>query len=117
MRFPGIISADTNPGGGTTDYAVKVFHDAIQTGHFECYLRPDTRLPMMYIDDCLNSILQYMEYPSGNLTQRTYNVSAMSFTPDELFNEIRSFMPLKVTYKIDSRQAIGIINENNFENF
>lgn len=108
LRFPGIISADTQPGGGTTDYAVKVFHDALKTKQFDCYLRPDTRLPMMYIDDCLESVLQFMEYPSSQLKQRTYNVSAMSFTPEELFAEIRKHVPdLKVTYNVDSRQKIA----------
>ena len=108
LRFPGIISADTAPGGGTTDYAVKVFHDALNTGSFECYLKADTRLPMMYIDDCLNSVLKFMQYPADKLKQRTYNVSAMSFTPDELFAEIKKHVPkLNVTYKIDGRQAIA----------
>jgi len=106
LRFPGIISSDTAPGGGTTDYAVKVFHDALTTEHFECYLKPDTRLPMMYIDDCLDSVLRIMEQPK--LKQRTYNVTAMSFTPEELVEEIRKHVPrLQVTYKIDSRQAIA----------
>lgn len=108
LRFPGIISADTNPGGGTTDYAVKVFHDALSSGSFECYLKSDTRLPMMYIEDCLESILKFMEFPVDKLKIRTYNVNAMSFTPEELFDEIRKHVPLKVTYKIDSRQAIGL---------
>ena len=108
LRFPGIISADTEPGGGTTDYAVKVFHDALKSGRFECYLKSDTRLPMMYIDDCLQSVKQFMEVPSDKLRQRTYNVSAMSFTPDELFNEIKKHVSkLEISYKIDSRQAIA----------
>ena len=92
---------------------MKVFHDAMSTGHFECYLRPDTMLPMMYIDDCLNSVLQFMERPAETLKQRTYNITAMSFTPEQLFDEIRTHFPnLKVTYKVDSRQKIGI-NFNN----
>lgn len=107
LRFPGIISA-TEPGGGTTDYAVKVFYDALKTGEFECYLEPNTKLPMMYIDDCLQSVVQLMEYPEDELKQRTYNVTAFSFTPEELFNEIRNHIPdLKVTYKVDTRQAIA----------
>ena len=108
LRFPGIISADTEPGGGTTDYAVKVFHDALKSGKFECYLKSDTRLPMMYIDDCLQSVKQFMEVPAHKLKQRTYNVSAMSFTPEELFNEIKGHVgKLEVSYKIASRQAIA----------
>lgn len=107
LRFPGVISA-AEPGGGTTDYAVKVFYDSLASGNFECYLKPDTRLPMMYLDDCLKSVLEYMEYPEEQLKQRTYNVTAMSFTPEELFEEIKKHRPdLKVTYKVDSRQEIA----------
>lgn len=106
LRFPGIISADSEPGGGTTDYAVKVFHDALSTGHHECYLQPDTRLPMMYLDDCLMSVVKFMEADLTN--QRTYNINAMSFTPEEIFSEIKKHVPeLKVTYNVDSRQAIA----------
>ena len=91
-----------------SDYAVKVFHDALGTGHHECYLKPDTKLPMMYIDDCLKSVLQYMECPAEILKKRTYNITAMSFTPEQLFKEIKNHVPeLTVTYNVDSRQAIG----------
>lgn len=108
LRFPGVISADTNPGGGTTDYAVQIFHDAISSGKFECYLRPDTRLPMMYVDDCLRSLVEMMETPSDRLRLRTYNVAAMSFTPEELADAVRKYFPqLQVKYKPDSRQAIA----------
>ena len=96
---------------------MKVFHDAMCTGNFECYLRPDTMLPMMYIDDCLNSVLQFMQFPAETLKQRTYNITAMSFTPEQLFDEIRTHIPnLKVTYKVDSRQKIGIkiIKKSNY---
>ena len=90
------------------DYAVKVFHDALTSENFECYLRPDTRLPMMYIDDCLDSIIQFMHFPESKLNQRTYNINAMSFTPAELFDEIKKHVPnLKVIYNVDSRQKIG----------
>ena len=85
-----------------------VFHEALEKGQYECYLRPDTRLPMMYIDDCLNSVLKYMEFPAEKLNQRTYNVTAMSFTPEELFREIKKHVPnLKISYRDDSRQVIG----------
>ncbi len=108
LRFPGIISADTAPGGGTTDYAVDIFHKAWRSGSYECYLRPDTRLPMMYIDDCLRSLLELMEAPAERLTQRTYNIHAMDFTPAELAAAIRRYVPeLKLTYAPDSRQDIG----------
>uniref|UniRef100_T1JIR4 L-threonine 3-dehydrogenase, mitochondrial n=1 Tax=Strigamia maritima TaxID=126957 RepID=T1JIR4_STRMM len=108
LRFPGIISGDTSPGGGTTDYAVQIFHDALQKGQFECYLKSDTRLPMMYIDDCLRSLIEIMEAPHQSLKLRTYNVAAMSFTPSELIDAVKTHIPnLKVSYRIDGRQNIA----------
>lgn len=108
MRFPGIISADTSPGGGTTDYAVHIFHDAIKTGKFESFLRPDTKLPMMYIDDCLKGVADFMEKDERDLKRRTYNIQSMSFTPQELVDAVKDYIPnLKVTYKPDFRQEIG----------
>uniref|UniRef100_A0A8C5IT13 L-threonine 3-dehydrogenase, mitochondrial n=1 Tax=Junco hyemalis TaxID=40217 RepID=A0A8C5IT13_JUNHY len=117
LRYPGIISADSQPGGGTTDYAVKIFHDAIKTGKFKCYLRPDTRLPMMYIDDCLKATLEIMEAPAEALTMRTYNISAMSFTPEELAQEVQKYVPeLQMTYNVDQvRQAIADSWPMNFD--
>ena len=94
--------------GRPADYACQIFHDALRTGHHECFLRADTRLPMMYIDDCLRSIVEYLVVPDHQLRLRTYNVHAMSFTPDEIAQAIRRYVPeLKVTYKPDSRQQIG----------
>ncbi|KAK3612659.1 hypothetical protein CHS0354_042188 [Potamilus streckersoni] len=108
LRFPGVISYDSLPGGGTTDYAVAVFHEAMRTGRYQCYLRPDTMLPMMYIDDCLRSVVEFMEVPNQDLRMRTYNVQAMSFTPAELFEEIKLYIPkLEITYKPDERQKIA----------
>ncbi|XP_069742726.1 L-threonine dehydrogenase [Narcine bancroftii] len=109
LRYPGIISADTQPGGGTTDYAVQIFHDAVKAGKFECYLRPDTKLPMMYIDDCLRATLEILEAPAEQLRMRTYNISAMSFTPEDLAAEVQKHLSdLKVTYKVDNaRQEIA----------
>ncbi|XP_065332194.1 L-threonine 3-dehydrogenase, mitochondrial [Cloeon dipterum] len=108
LRFPGIISSDSNPGGGTTDYAVQIFHDALRTGQHKCYLRPDTRLPMMYIDDCLRALWEFMVAPEEQLKTRTYNVTAMSFSPAEIADELRKHVPgLEVTYKPDQRQKIA----------
>lgn len=108
LRFPGIISYDSHPGGGTTDYAVQIFHDALTTGVHKCYLKPDTRLPMMYLEDCLRSTVEYMMAPADQLSCRTYNVHAMSFTPDEIFTEVKKHIPeLKIEYNVDSRQEIA----------
>ncbi|KAI8036778.1 L-threonine 3-dehydrogenase, mitochondrial [Drosophila gunungcola] len=107
LRFPGVISSDP-PGGGTTDYAVAVFHDALRHGKYNCYLRPDTRLPMMYIEDCLRALLEFMRAPNEQLKRRVYNVTAMSFTPEELFAQLGKHVPnLHVTYQPDSRQLIA----------
>lgn len=93
------------------DYAVQIFHDAVKSGKFECNLKPDTRLPMMYIDDCLRATLEVMEAPAETLSMRTYNINAMSFTPEELAVEVQKQLPdLQVSYNIDHvRQAIGMI--------
>ncbi|KAH8256147.1 hypothetical protein KR026_009173 [Drosophila bipectinata] len=107
LRFPGVISSDP-PGGGTTDYAVAVFHDALRHGKYTCYLRPDTRLPMMYIEDCLRALLEFMSAPNEVLKRRVYNVTAMSFTPEELVDKLSKHVPnLHVTYKPDTRQLIA----------
>ena len=109
LRVPGVISSDTAPGGGTTDYAVQIFHDALKSGRFHCYLRPDTRLPMMYIDDTLRSLCEFMALPPEALVKRTYNVTAMSFTPEEIARSVMRHVPdLQVTYGPDARQLIGI---------
>uniref|UniRef100_A0A3P8UA04 L-threonine 3-dehydrogenase, mitochondrial n=1 Tax=Cynoglossus semilaevis TaxID=244447 RepID=A0A3P8UA04_CYNSE len=109
LRYPGVISVNTTPGGGTTDYAVQIFHDALSTGQHECYLRPDTRLPMMHISDCHRATVEFMQTSECQLSLRTYNIAAMSFTPEEVAQEIRKHLPhLKVTYKTDSvRQTIA----------
>jgi threonine 3-dehydrogenase len=108
LRLPGVISSDSPPGGGTTDYAVHVFHKALTEGSYECYLNSQTRLPMIYLDDCLRAIMEVMAIPPENLPQRTYNLGALSFTPEELFTEIRTHIPhLSIAYNPDFRQTIA----------
>ncbi|ESO11679.1 hypothetical protein HELRODRAFT_108931 [Helobdella robusta] len=108
LRFPGVISADTAPGGGTTDYACQIFHDALKTGHHVCFLKKDTKLPMIYVDDCLRSIEEFLTVPDEKLKLRTYNINAMSFTPEDLAEKIKKYIPeLRVTYKPDNRQDIA----------
>ncbi|XP_012274100.1 L-threonine 3-dehydrogenase, mitochondrial [Orussus abietinus] len=107
LRFPGVISCDP-PGGGTTDYAVAVFHEGLQNKKYECYLKPKTRLPMMYIEDCLSALVKFLNTPNERLRRRVYNVSAMSFTPEELFEKLKQHVPdLDITYKPDKRQLIA----------
>ncbi|XP_071807187.1 L-threonine 3-dehydrogenase, mitochondrial-like [Asterias amurensis] len=108
LRLPGVISGDTTPGGGTTDYAVSIFDEALSSGAYKCYLKPDTILPMIYIEDCLRGIVEMLEVSPKKLKLRTYNIAAMSFTPEELAAEIRKFVPgLEVVYEHDARQAIA----------
>jgi threonine 3-dehydrogenase len=90
------------------DYAIEIFHDALKSGSYQCYLRGDTRLPMMWIDDCIQSIVNIMEAPDNQLKQRTYNVAAMSFTPEELTKAIQKYKPnFRISYQVDDRQKIG----------
>ncbi|VDN06997.1 unnamed protein product [Thelazia callipaeda] len=100
LRFPGIISA-TKPGGGTTDYAIKIFYDALIDGKHTCYLRNDSRLPMMYDDDCIASIILFLTAPQSKLSHRTYNVTGYSFTPEEITAAIQKVIPkFQIEYEI-----------------
>ena len=109
IRYPGVIGHQTLPGGGTTDYAVDIFHKAVKGENFECFLKRNTRLPMIYMDDVIRATIELMEAPAKKIKTRTsYNLAAMSFTPSEITKEIRKHFPkFKVTYKPDARQAIA----------
>lgn len=109
VRYPGIISWKTLPGGGTTDYAVDIFWKAIQTGKYTCFLKKNTLLPMMYIDDTIRATLELMEANEKRITVRTsYNLAAISFTPHELAEAIkRNGVPLKMKCEPDFRQEIA----------
>jgi nucleoside-diphosphate-sugar epimerase len=109
LRYPGLISYAVFPGGGTTDYAVDIFFQAVQRGAYTCYLGPDTALPMMYMDDAIRGTMELMEAPAAALkTEEGYNFAALSFTPAELARAIQAQMPSFVMdYRIDERQAIA----------
>jgi len=108
-RYPGIISHQTLPGGGTTDYAVAIYYEAVKDGRYVCFLREDTRLPMMYMPDCLKCTLDLMEADFGKLKHHSnFNVTAMSFSAGELATEIRKHIPsFECRYEPDFRQAIA----------
>ena len=109
VRFPGIISNVALPGGGTTDYAVEMFYEAIKKKRYVCFLRDDTVLPMMYMPDCLKAFTRLMDADPSRLKHRCdFNVSAMSFSPKTLAEEIKKHIPeFVIEYKPDFRQAIA----------
>ena len=108
-RYPGIISYETLPGGGTTDYAVAIFFEAVKNKSYTCFLREDSRLPMMYMPDCLKATFDLMEADSSKLKHHSdFNVTAMSFSAGELAAEIKKHIPeFRVAYEPDFRQAIA----------
>ena len=110
LRFPGLISYVAPPGGGTTDYAVHIFYEALESGRYECFLRADTQLDMMYMPDAIRAMIELMETPPEKLKHRNaFNVTAMQFTPAGLSDLIREHIPdFTITYRVDPvRQAIA----------
>jgi len=109
LRYPGIISWKTKPGGGTTDYAVDIYFKAVEEKKFTCFLSENTRLPMMYMEDAVNATIQLMEANPENIKIRTsYNLSAIDVTPKEIANEIKKRIPdFTLDYVPDSRQQIA----------
>ncbi|MGN6601251.1 MAG: NAD-dependent epimerase/dehydratase family protein [Ginsengibacter sp.] len=109
LRYPGLISYKSEPGGGTTDYAVEIFHDAIDEKHYDCFLTEDTYLPMMYMPDAIRATIEVMEAPVEKISIRTsYNISGVSFSPKEIAAEIKKHIPdFTISYEPDYRQAIA----------
>ena len=109
LRYPGLIGWKSNPGGGTTDYAVHIFHEAIKNKKYTSFLSKDTTLPMMYMADAIKATLKIMESDSDKIKIRSsYNISGCSFNPKELANEIKSYIPdFKISYNSDYRQEIA----------
>ncbi|MDG1571235.1 NAD-dependent epimerase/dehydratase family protein [Robiginitalea sp. M366] len=109
LRYPGLISWKTEPGGGTTDYAVEIFHKALKEGQYTCFLTEGTRLPMMYMDDAIRATINLMQAPAEALSVRSsYNLHAMSFEPGQLARAIQKHLPeFEIRYAPDERQAIA----------
>ena len=109
IRYPGLISYKADPGGGTTDYAVAIYHEAIKSKKYNCYLRSDTRMPMMYMPDAIRGTLELMHADAEKIKIRSsYNLAAIDFTPEEIAGQIKNHIPeFTVTYEPDSRQAIA----------
>jgi nucleoside-diphosphate-sugar epimerase len=109
IRYPGLISYKSPPGGGTTDYAVDIFHQALEKGRYTCFLKPGTVLPMMYMPDAMDATIKLMGADANNVRIRSsYNVGAISFDPEEIANEIKKHIPgFTIDYAPDFRQAIA----------
>ena len=109
LRYPGIISYRTPPGGGTTDYAVEIFFEALEKGEYTCFLSENQALPMMYIDDAVRATIEIMEADTSLIKERTsYNLAGVTFTPAELAEEIKKHVPdFRINYNIDHREQIA----------
>ncbi|MFW9987597.1 MAG: NAD-dependent epimerase/dehydratase family protein [Candidatus Odinarchaeota archaeon] len=108
IRLPGIISSETLPGGGTTDYAVEIFYEAIKRKEYTCFLKKETVLPMIYMPDCLKCMTDLLEVDNSKLKRRVYNVTGMSFSAGEIASEIKNYIPeFQIDYKPDFRQDIA----------
>jgi nucleoside-diphosphate-sugar epimerase len=109
IRYPGLISYKTEPGGGTTDYAVEIFYEAIRNNSYDCFLKEDTKLPMMFMPDAIRGTIELMEAESSKLTIRSsYNLAGISFSPKEISKEIMKLRhDFKISYNPDFRQGIA----------
>ncbi len=109
IRYPGVVGYQSMPGGGTTDYAVDIYHKAVLKEEFNCFLKEDATLPMIFMDDAIRATIELMEAPKESITVRTsYNIAGISFSPEEVVTEIRKLYPdFKVNYKPDFRQEIA----------
>jgi len=108
LRYPGIISSEALPGGGTTDYAVEIFYEALKNKKYTSFLDKGTYLPMMYMDDCIKCTMDLIEADVSKLVHRSYNITAMSFAPEEIAAEIKKHIPeFEISYEPDFRQAIA----------
>jgi nucleoside-diphosphate-sugar epimerase len=109
IRYPGLIGWKSAPGGGTTDYAVHIFYDALKKGSYESFLSENTTLPMMCMEDAIRATIELMHAPSENIMIRgSYNLSGLSFSPKEIAEEIKKHIPdFKISYKPDFRQQIA----------
>ncbi|MGY5870803.1 MAG: NAD-dependent epimerase/dehydratase family protein [Candidatus Thorarchaeota archaeon] len=108
LRYPGIISSEALPGGGTTDYAVEIFYEALKNKKYTSFLDKGTYLPMMYMPDCIKCTMDLIEAPEEKLVHRSYNITAMSFAPEEIAAEVKKHIPeFEMSYEPDFRQAIA----------
>ena len=109
LRYPGVVGYQSMPGGGTTDYAVDIYHSAVKGENYSCFLDTETKLPMIFMDDAIRATIELMKAPTENIKTRTsYNLDAMSFNPSEIFDEIKKLYPkFEIEYNPDFRQTIA----------